>query len=234
MSSKKLGTRKNKLLAIGGVLVALLVVGVAVGPWAYAKLVVGDQPDELALPASDATAKADPSAPQDALDGTWSVGGDSTAGYRVAEVLFGRDVTVVGRTSQVDGGAEVAAGVLDKTEVTVDLASVATDEARRDAQYRDRIMDTDTYPTATFTQTAPVDLPATSGRFTVTVPGQLSVRGVTRDVSVDLDVQAAADRIDVAGSIEVTFADYDIPEPGFAGISVDDHGTIEFLLQLDR
>ena len=66
------------------------------------------------------------------------------------------------------------------------------------------------------------------------MPGQLSVRGVTRDVSVDLDVQAAADRIDVAGSIEVTFADYDIPEPGFAGISVDDHGTIEFLLQLDR
>lgn len=234
MSSKKLGSRK--ILILGGVLVALVVVAVTVGPWAYGKFVVGEQPDELALPAagSSADAKPDTSAATDALDGAWTVGADSAAGYRVDEVLFGQNVTVVGRTDQVEGSATVADGVLSATTMSVDMASVATDESRRDAQYRDRIMDTATYPTATFTQTAPVELPATGGRFTVTVPGDLTVRGVTRAVEVELDVQASGEALDVAGSIDVVFADYDIPEPGFSGISVDDHGKIEFLLKMAR
>ncbi|KAB2807909.1 YceI family protein [Pimelobacter simplex] len=232
MSSKKLGSRK--LLTIGGVLVALVVLAVTVGPWAYGKFVVGEQPDELALPAAGASGASEPdtTAATDALDGAWTVGGDSVAGYRVDEVLFGQNVTVVGRTEKVEGEATVAGGTLDGVTMTVDMASVATDEARRDAQYRGRIMDTATYPTATFTQTTPVDLPATGGRFAVTVPGDLTVRGVTRAVEVELDVQASGDALDVAGSIDVVFADFKIPEPGFSGISVDDHGTIEFLLRL--
>jgi polyisoprenoid-binding protein YceI len=230
---------RKKLLTTAGVLASLLVVGLTVGPLVYEEFVVGDQPDELALPSAEAAdSSADDSdgvaADDAALDGTWQVGDDSVAGYRVDEVLFGRDVTVVGRTDQVTGGATVTDGVLSDAKVTVDMASVATDEAQRDAKFRGDIMDTDTYPTTTFQQADAVDLPATSGRFTVTVPGKLTVRGVTRDVDVELEVQAAAEKVDVVGSIDVTFSDYEVPDPGFSGVTVEDSGTIEFLLNLTR
>lgn len=227
---------RKKLMIIAGVLASFLLVGLTGGPWVYEKFVVGDQPDALALPSAEAAedgsdgASADPAG----LDGTWQVGGESVAGYRVDEVLFGRDVTVVGRTDEVTGDATVTDGVLSDTEVTVDMASVATDEEQRDAKFRGDIMDTATYPTTTFKQTDTVELPATSGRFTVSVPGELTVRGVTRAVDVELEVQAAAERVDVVGSIPVTFSDYKIPDPGFSGVTVEDSGTIEFLLNLTR
>ncbi|WP_203336663.1 YceI family protein [Nocardioides limicola] len=229
---------RNKVLGIVGTLVALLLAVVVVGPWAYGTWVVGEQPDELQL-TSPTTAPAGPEdgseADRDAsLDGTWQVGADSVAGYRVDEVLFGRNVTVVGRTDQVIGSATVTDGVLTGTQVQVEMAAVATDEERRDAQYRTRIMDTANHPTATFAQTADVRLPATADTFTVEVPGELTVRGVTRAVTVILDVQVVDDQLEVAGAIDVTFADHGIPEAGIAGISVEDHGVIEFLLRLQR
>jgi hypothetical protein len=38
--------------------------------------------------------------------------------------------------------------------------------------------------------------------------------------------------LDVQGSIPITFATWNIPNPGFAGITTDDHGVLEFLLDL--
>jgi len=38
--------------------------------------------------------------------------------------------------------------------------------------------------------------------------------------------------VKVAGTIPVTFADYDIPNPSFGPASTEDHGEIEFLLVL--
>jgi hypothetical protein len=36
----------------------------------------------------------------------------------------------------------------------------------------------------------------------------------------------------VTGSIPVTFADWGIPNPSFSGITTEDHGTVEFLVNL--
>jgi polyisoprenoid-binding protein YceI len=74
-------------------------------------------------------------------DGVWTVTDGSTAGYRVDEVLNGADVTVAGTTGRVTGTVEVAAGELTAAQVTVDVASITTDSGRRDAYFRDRIMD---------------------------------------------------------------------------------------------
>ena len=53
--------------------------------------------------------------------------------------------------------------VLDGTMVTsadfsVDMTTVESDEDQRDNQFRGRIMQTNRFPTATFTLTAPIDL----------------------------------------------------------------------------
>ncbi|WP_149359611.1 YceI family protein [Lolliginicoccus suaedae] len=221
--------RNNKLVIVLATAAVLIVGVIVVGPWAYGRFVVGEQPAELALPAQ--AQSSDSSAPDD-LEGEWRVGPGSTAGYRVDEVLFGQNVTVVGRTESVTGSANVSGGILEGIEATVDMASVETDDERRDGQYRGRIMDTDTYPVSTFVQTEPVDLPEGSGPSTVPVTGELTVRGVTRTINADLDVQAEGDSVAVAGGIPVVFADYAIPEPSIAGITVEDSGVIEFLLVL--
>ena len=141
----------------------------------------------------------------------------STAGYRVDEVLNGADVTLAGTTGQVSGSVVVGSGALSSAEVTVDVATIATDSGRRDAYFRDSVMDVGTNPTATFT---------------VTEPGELTVAGETREVQVDLSVVRTAEGVDISGLIPVTFADHGLEAPNLGFVSVEDQGAIEFLLHL--
>lgn len=51
-----------------------------------------------------------------------------------------------------------------------------------------------------------------------------------KEVSFEVTAQRSADAFRVQGSLPVTFADYDIEPPDFGGITVEDKGSIEFLL----
>ena len=65
----------------------------------------------------------------------------------------------------------------------------------------------------------------------VTAKGQLTLHGVTKDVSIPLKAQHSGSVIEIAGSIELTFADYNITQPSsFAVLSVADTGTLELQL----
>ena len=56
---------------------------------------------------------------------------------------------------------------------------------------------------------------------------------MTKPVTVALDAERKGNVIEVSGSIPVTFADYQIPNPNLAGVvTTKDHGTLEFLLHL--
>lgn len=205
----------------------VLLLGLVLGPLAYAAL-QDDAPPAPTVQAQpeDAELTAD-------TDGTWSVADGSTAGYRVDEVLNGADVTVAGTTEQVSGSVVVEGGELTSAEVTVDVASITTDSSRRDAYFRDSVMDVGTHPTATFTVTGPVGLPELTGTpVTVPVAGELTVAGVTRPVDVELSVVRTADGVDVSGSVPVTFADHGIEAPDLGFVRVEDQGSVEFLLHL--
>jgi polyisoprenoid-binding protein YceI len=223
------------------VAVAALAVALVLGvPYAYIHLVQGDAPDRLAAatePAAAATTSttAATGAAGDTLDGTWTVSSGSQAGYRVKEVLLGQDTEAVGRTSAVTGQLAVAGDRVERGSFTVDLTQVASDEQRRDAQFQGRIMDTATYPTATFELTEPITLPSTptdGTPVTATATGDLTLHGTTRSVTLQVTVQRSATGFQVNGSIPVTFADYGIPNPSFGPVTTDDHGEIEFLLTL--
>jgi len=205
----------------------VLLLGLVLGPLAYAAL-QDDAPPAATVEVQPADAEL-----STGTDGTWTVTDGSTAGYRVDEVLNGADVTVAGTTEQVSGTVVVEAGALDSAEVTVDVASIATDSGRRDAYFRDNVMDVGTYPTATFTVTEPVELPELSGTpATVPVTGELTVAGQTRQVQVELAVVRTPDGVDISGSVPVTFADYGLEAPDLGFVSVEDQGAIEFLLHL--
>ena len=219
--------RRRRTWWIVGGIVALLAVGLGVGPLLYA----ATQEDAAAAP----TVQAQPSDVELVADtdGTWTVVPGSSAGYRVDEVLNGADVTVAGTTDQVTGQVVIDGGDLGSAEVTVDVASIRTDIGQRDSYFRGNVMDVETYPTATFAIRGPVDLPELGGTpVTVPVTGDLTLRDTTRQVQAEIAVVRTAEGVDVSGAVPVVFADFGITPPDLGFVRVEDRGQVEFLLRL--
>jgi polyisoprenoid-binding protein YceI len=204
------------------------------GPVVYRDLIVGEAE---AVP----TVTADPGATNEAavaidpseLSGEWAATDGSFAGYRVDEVLNGTDVTVVGRTEDVTGSFTVEGLTLTAAEITVDVASIETDSSSRDAYFRDSALRTSEHPTATFTLTGPVAAPSTPAVGEVqslTATGDLTIAGVTRPVTVELEAVLGDGSGQVAGSIPITFADFGVEAPNLGFVSVEPDGFVEFSL----
>lgn len=240
--------RQRRTWVVGVPVVVLLVA--VVGPWLYLNVLRDDAPEPLSFADATSTTGADAdadattttastgdSAAPEGIEGAWHVGAGSQAGYRVKEVLFGQDAEAVGRTTEVTGTMQIAGTTVTAAGIEVDMASVASDETRRDSQYRGRIMDTDTFPTATFTLTEPVELgavPADGEEVARAVTGELTLRGVTRMVTVDLTARRNGATIEVTGAIAVDFDAFDIPDASGGPAQVARDGQLELLLVFTR
>lgn len=233
-----------------GVVVGLLVLGVG-GSWLYINVIKEDAPEELSLDsdadstsdattttaAGDATATTEAASSADGIDGTWTVTGDSIVGYRAKEVLFGQDTEGVGRTSEVTGSLEIAGTSVESGSFTVDMTSLESDESNRDNQFNGRIMETETYPTATFELTSPIDLgsiPADGTEISASASGKLTLKAETKDVQLDLTAQKDGDTISILTSYTVTFADWGIEDPSFGPAQVEDNALLEVKLVLTK
>lgn len=230
MTSPAPRTRRTLVIWIS-VVAAVVVVGVTtavVGTNVYA--------DRENAKASAAPSVAPSRAPStiDAADlsGAWTVGAGSEAGYRVHEVLNGSDVTVTGRTRSVTGAATVDGSTITKATITVQVGDIATDSAQRDSYFRDSAMDAAAFPTATFTLSQPVAdaVPSDSGTKQVEAAGTLTLHGVTKPVTADLEVGLNGDGVDISGAVPVTFADFGVQAPSLGFVKVDDSGAVEFLV----
>lgn len=158
-------------------------------------------------------------------------------GYRVVEVLLGQDTEGVGRTTAVTGSLTLDGSAITTAEFTVDMATLESDEDNRDRKFTGEIMETATYPTATFAITQPVDLgavPTDGTEITASATGDLTLHGVTKSVTLEVKAQRNGDIIDVLGSTNVVFADYDIANPSNGAVTTQDNGTIEFLLSFTK
>jgi polyisoprenoid-binding protein YceI len=229
----------KRLLWIVGIVVVVGVAAAAAGPWVYREFIAGDADPELALPSQTEAATTD-------IDGTWTVvpgrsneASRTQAGYRVDETLRGSPLTVNGRTTKVSGEVVVAESKLAKANFTIDVASITSPESGRDGQFRgEDIMDVARFPTAEFKATQPVDLaavPETGAAVTVDVPGNITIKGTARDVIAKVNVKRAGDTVIAAGSVPVTWTDFGVTPPDFAGfVKVVPTGTIEFLVNLAK
>jgi len=195
--------------------------------------VAGETPD-TATPDTTTADTVAPSTP----DGNWVItGASSTVGYRIQEVLGGVDVEAAGRTDQVTGSLTIDGTRASAGEFSVDMATIASDDGRRDGQFRGRIMSVDQFPTATFVLTAPIDfgaVPTEGTAVTATATGDLTLRGVTRSVTFEVEARLEGGRIGVLGSIPILFSDYEIPDPSNVAAKVKDNGLLEFVLVFDR
>lgn len=201
-----------------------------------------DPTDESAGPSeeqpTDTTPTTEP-APADTVDtaaagaGLWEITDASELGYRVTEVLFGIDAEGVGRTNQISGALTINGLQVTDAEFVVDVASISSDESRRDNQFRGRIMSTDEFPTATFNLTEPIELSTESeegATVETTATGDLTLRGVTNSVTFDVSAKQEDGKIGVLGNIPIVFADYEIANPSVPGITTEDEGLLEFVL----
>ena len=224
-----------KKLLIG---VAVLAIGAVAGPWVYINLIKEDAPDQLRLePAAQTAVETTIADTTSTIDGTWAIATDSIVGYRVKEVIVAQSTEGVGRTSAVKGTLNIAGEQVTEAQFSVDMTTLKSDSSRRDKQVNTRILDTATYPTATFTLKQPITLTpeALAGSdLTTQATGTLTLRGVTKDIELTLIARLANDVIEVNGSIEIIFADWSIPDPSISAIVVEDRGQLEFLLRFTR
>jgi len=179
------------------------------------------------------------------IDGTWSVdtsitgfesdlSSGSWVGFRVAEVLDpGGSTAAVGRTPSVTGTLEAAGSVIERAVIEADLTGIISDRRQREPAIQ-RALGTSDYPTARFETSGPVDLgsvPVDGEPFSVDLPGTLTIRDVTQDVSIALRGQRAGDLVVVVGTMPIDFTSYDVTMPSAPiVVSVEGSGDLEWQL----
>ena len=210
--------------------------GVIGGPWIYSRYIEGPPDPELHLSSERHAATT-------GIDGVWTVAAGrgserSQVGYRAHQQLWWQTVTVDGRTDQVRGRIVIDANALQSADFVVDIASMTSTHHGRDERFRSAdVMDAAKHPIAGLAVSEPIDLsgvPADGAPASIEVPAQLTLKGVTRQVAVQLDVQRSGNRVLAAGQIGVNFADYTVNPPApFAGLlKVAPDATVEFLVTL--
>lgn len=176
------------------------------------------------------------------MNGHWKVTGragenTTSAGYTFHEILPGDKRVTSGSTTKVEGSLNVDQDTLTGGLITVDMTAVASDNERRDINVRTKMLETDTYPTADFEVTAPVDLSGVPEDGTVgevTVPGKLTLHGHTKDISPTMRVLRSGDSVVVSTDIPLNRADYEVETPDFVAASIDEEGEINIRLALEK
>jgi polyisoprenoid-binding protein YceI len=184
----------------------------------------------------------------DGITGTWTVDpsigsfsdfSGSFVGYRVKETLASIGATeAVGRTPEVTGSVTIDGTTITAATFVANLQGLQSDDERRDGQLRRQALETQQFPEASFTLTAPVDLgsvPADGTAVDVTATGDLTLHGQTQSVQVPLQARLAGDVVTIAGSLPIVFADFGIEPPSsMIVLSVEDNGVMEVQLQLTK
>lgn len=193
--------------------------------------------------AGDGPATTGTSSASSASTQTWTVDpsitgsdGGSFAGFRIEEELSSiGSTTAVGRTSGVTGTVVLEGTQLMSGEFTVDLTSITTDDSRRDDKVQ-TALETSAFPEATFVADGPIDLgtlPADGEAISVSVPGTLTVHGVSEEITMDLDAVVSDGVLTIVGSTTITFSDFGVSAPSSPVVlSVSDEAVVEVQLYL--
>jgi YceI-like protein len=157
------------------------------------------------------------------------------ARYRVREQLLHHDLPndAIGKTTAISGGITIAKdGSIDTaaSKITTDVASLKSDQERRDGYVQHRIVETAQYPTVEFTPTQfrGVKRPATSAAQSFDVAGLLTVHGVTRPTVWHVTAQSRDADLTGTGRTQFSFEDVSLSQPHVPVVlSVADTITLE-------
>ena len=231
------------VVAIG----ALALLG-AVGAYAYFFSGLRTSPSALTLASPTASPSSSATAGTTTAPGTWQIASGSLAGYRVKEQFAGQTSTheAVARTGDVSGTVTISQSggtyTMAGAQITVQLSNLASVDsvAGYNVTNRDRLvqraLDVSSFPTAVFAAQN-VALPAgvaTGQTVNISVPGQLTIRGVTKQVTATLQLRVSEGTAEIAGTIPTNMSDFGITPPSAPFTVVQTGVTIEVALNLSR
>ena len=227
-------------------LIVIVLIGL-LGSLAAYLFLKDDSPEAVSLDAaSESVTDSEKVVP---IDGKWTVDTDSGefdfdtatgsfAGFRITEELAQIGATeAVGRTGDVQGSLTIEGSTVTEATFTIDMTTLQSNDSRRNGKIQEALQ-TDQFPTASFTLTEPIALGANAASgedITVDAVGNLSIHGQTQPVTLPLQAKLVGSTVIVVGSVDVTFADYGVEVPTAPiVVSVQDHGPIEFQLLFTR
>lgn len=248
--AKTTRSRRRLLLLLGIPLVVLLVVGGAVW-WFFIRDDSPDSPDidDARATIDERQESDDPDAAAGDVDGTWTVDPEigsfddfsgTYAGYRIGEELASVGTTeAVGRTPDVTGEVVIEGDQVTSAAFEVDMTTLESNESMRDGRLESQGLETDSFPTASFELTEPLDLPAEAAsgeELAYEAVGDLTLHGETREVTVSLDAVLTDDVLAVVvNPVEIVLADYGIEKPsGIGVVGIEDEGDFELQAFLAR
>ncbi len=234
-------------------LVALLVLGGGAAGYVYFFSGLRTSPPALSFasptPATSAAVSPSPtSTTTSGFAGTWQVASGSLAGYRVKEQFVGQTSThdAVARTSSVTGQLTITQSgssyQLTGGTVTVQLSGLASVDsvAGYNVTNRDRIVQqslgVSQFPSAVLTL-QPVAIPSgadTGQTVTFSVTGDLTIHGVTKTVTVAVQLRAVNGTPQVVATIQTNMTAFGVQPPTIGFTTVQSAVTIETQLSFSR
>lgn len=227
--------RRQKLIVTLFVVVIVLVVLIGVVPMVV-RAIIGPGSRVEGLD----TSHAKPASTE--VDGSWTLTKNhgpnrSAIGFTFDEVLPGDQRTTSGQTNAVDGAVTITDQHVVEGTASVDMQQVATDNGKRDNNVRTKIFETDTYPTAEFTLSDPVDVsevPDDGTPGTVTLAGTLTIHGETQQVKAPFQVLRDGDYLVISGDIRINRNDFGVESPDFVAAVIADEGDINVTLVFEK
>ena len=169
--------------------------------------------------------------PEKPAGGGFTIGEGSEATFTVNEKLAWLDLPndAVMRTVGIAGTIHLDG---QPTVIELDLHSMTSDSDRRDGYVRNRMFPD--HRTATFTVSDLGDLPdplPEGEELTREVQGELSIKGVTKPITFEVQARKDPDKLFVLGRTTFTWDDLELPPPNIPGrIEVKDEVRVEVLL----
>jgi polyisoprenoid-binding protein YceI len=236
------GRPRSKRGIVLAICAALVAVAIAIGAVVYFVVFPSSSPKPFRL-ARSPTTTTQTTAPT-GLAGRWQIAAGSQAGYRVREQLafLPAPSDAVGRTSAVTGTANLTdarnAVTITSASFNVAVNTLKSDRSLRDEKLHQIGIESDRYPSATFHLSTPVKLPAralTGTPAPVSAAGALNLHGVSRQVTIPLEVAVSGATLEAAGSLTFPWSAFAMTAPSIGGfVTVTDMATMEFDLRLQR
>jgi polyisoprenoid-binding protein YceI len=169
---------------------------------------------------------------------------DGSASYKVTEQFVGINfpTDAIGASTTAAGTLVIApdGSISPGSKLTIDLRNLKSDQEQRDTFVKTRTLETDKYPLAEFVPTKIQGLPVmipTQGQNAFQLTGNLTIHGVTKEVTFQGIVVFGRDTTVVAGLAKssFTFETFGLTKPSIGRLmSVDDKIDLDLTFKFKR
>ena len=135
--------------------------------------------------------------------------------------------------TRTDTAIEVTDEAVTAATVVAHVDRLQSNRTARDTAIQTKGLETDEFPTATFTLTDPIPLrgsPAKGERVHAVATGTLELHGEEQPLEIPIDACWTGPTIRLSGSAPITFADYGIEPIHTPIVEIADQGQLELTL----